>query len=138
MGVRMVAVFILVSIFVGLTSAITALVMGSSILGAFGWYVAAGTTAMIVMPLVVFVTGRLADSAATVGDEAASWHTGAVLHAETASTADAPVGIDDKMRILAVDDDPFVLELVPKIATNAGFPAVTTASSGAENSSKHM
>lgn len=35
------------------------------------------------------------------------------------------------MHILAVDDDPFILELIPKIAATAGFPRVTTASSAA-------
>ena len=44
---------------------------------------------------------------------------------ESAEAADGP------MRILAVDDDPFILELLPKIAATAGFPAVTTASSAA-------
>lgn len=33
------------------------------------------------------------------------------------------------MRILAVDDDPFILELVPMISANAGFPEVTPAAS---------
>ena len=34
------------------------------------------------------------------------------------------------MRILAVDDDPFILELMPLLAAKSGFPNVTTASSG--------
>ena len=34
------------------------------------------------------------------------------------------------MRILAVDDDPFILELLPMIAAKAGFTDVTTTSSG--------
>ncbi len=34
------------------------------------------------------------------------------------------------MRILAVDDDPCILELMPLLAAKSGFPDVTTASSG--------
>ncbi len=34
------------------------------------------------------------------------------------------------MRILAVDDDPCILELMPLLAAKSGFPNVTTASSG--------
>jgi DNA-binding response OmpR family regulator len=34
------------------------------------------------------------------------------------------------MKILAVDDDPFILELLPLLAEKAGFPDVTTAQSG--------
>jgi PleD family two-component response regulator len=35
-----------------------------------------------------------------------------------------------KMRILAVDDEPFIRELLPLLAAKAGFPDVTTVSSG--------
>jgi CheY-like chemotaxis protein len=34
------------------------------------------------------------------------------------------------MRILAVDDEPYILELMPLLAARVGFPQVTTASSG--------
>jgi CheY-like chemotaxis protein len=36
------------------------------------------------------------------------------------------------MRILVVDDDPFIRELLPRIAAEVGFPDVTTAGSGIE------
>jgi CheY-like chemotaxis protein len=36
------------------------------------------------------------------------------------------------MKILAVDDEPFILELMPKLAARVGFPDVTTAASGKE------
>lgn len=36
------------------------------------------------------------------------------------------------MRILAVDDDPFIRELLPRIAAEVGFPDVTAAASGPE------
>lgn len=51
------------------------------------------------------------------------------------SLADSPAPANEKavdaagMRILAVDDDPFILELIPKIAATAGFPTVATAPS---------
>ncbi|MBI1172452.1 response regulator [bacterium] len=48
--------------------------------------------------------------------------------ARRGTTDDAPG--QDGMRILAVDDDPFILELLPRIAATAGFPEVTTAASG--------
>lgn len=35
------------------------------------------------------------------------------------------------MRILAVDDEPYILELMPMLAARVGFPDVTTVSSGA-------
>lgn len=35
------------------------------------------------------------------------------------------------MRILAVDDEPFILELIPMLAARVGFPDVTTVTSGA-------
>ena len=34
------------------------------------------------------------------------------------------------MKILAVDDEPFILELLPMLAAKSGFPDVTTAHSG--------
>lgn len=36
------------------------------------------------------------------------------------------------MKILAVDDDAFILELIPKIAAKVGCPDITTANSGAQ------
>lgn len=36
------------------------------------------------------------------------------------------------MRILAVDDDPFIVELIPRMSAGIGFPNVVTASSGSE------
>jgi len=38
--------------------------------------------------------------------------------------------VEPLMRILAVDDDPFILELIPKISAKAGFSAVMPAASG--------
>lgn len=43
-----------------------------------------------------------------------------------------PLVQKESMRILAVDDDSFVLELIPKIAANAGSTDVSTVTSGEE------
>lgn len=44
-----------------------------------------------------------------------------------------PAALNSKeMKILAVDDDAFILELIPKIASKVGCSDVTTASSGAQ------
>lgn len=49
------------------------------------------------------------------------------------SQAGEPAGLSQQsMRILVVDDDPFIRELLPKISAEAGFPDVTTVSSGQE------
>jgi CheY-like chemotaxis protein len=45
------------------------------------------------------------------------------------NTAPADVSDQDPLRILAVDDDPFILGLIPIIAGNAGFADITVASS---------
>lgn len=39
---------------------------------------------------------------------------------------------ETEIRILVVDDDPFILELIPMISAKAGFSQVTPAASGEE------
>lgn len=124
----MIAVFIMVSILAGLAASTTALVMGSSILAAVGWYVAAGSFTLVAFPS---VAAAIRVTRVRRRAEAQKGQGGATPVAPQMETAEGGAGAPT-MRILAVDDDPFVLELVPKIAANAGFEDVTTVSSGAE------
>lgn len=127
----MIAVYIMVSILAGLAASTTALVMGSSILAAVGWYVAAGCVTLVTVPalaMAVSASRARRGGAMQSADQSIEVVTSETpQHASSAEAVAAPT-----MRILAVDDDPFVLELVPKIAENSGFENVTTVASGAE------
>ena len=61
-----------------------------------------------------------------------------MLHLKLESKLIEPVpdqlvaGTENSIRILAVDDDPFILELIPMISAKVGFSEVTPAASGEE------
>jgi len=118
--------YILIGIFAGLMAFALALLLGASFWLAFGLYSLVGMIAMIAPPLANRGASRAFTSLRSSADE----HVGDD-HADALIGYRGAVG-DLPMKILAVDDDPFILDLIPMIASRAGFNDVTPARSGQE------
>jgi len=127
----MIVGYILVGSVAGLIASVVALILGASFWLAFGIYALVGSATLVLLPLTIMLVGHLAnrgkDRAATgprdqQGDAP-------LVDPSSDQTIDANQA---PMRILAVDDEPFILELVPMISAKAGFSAVTPAASGDE------
>lgn len=114
--------YILLGFIAGILGAATALVSGASAWSAFGIYVLAGCAGTLAVPL-YHVIAHLLTGRPLLPDHEEYPEFGP----QTATAA--PNGV---FTVLAVDDDPFTLELVKTIGTNAGNLDVVTASSGAE------
>ncbi|WP_226779154.1 response regulator [Oceaniglobus trochenteri] len=114
--------YLIVGVVTGMAAFVVSLVMGASIWLALGYYTLVGAGTMLVTAglryaLVVPKAVRY-DSTGRIGE---------VTVSNPASGAE-----QGSMRILAVDDDPFILELIPMIAAKSGFTQITTAPSGAD------
>lgn len=126
----MVLVYLLFGMLTGMVSFVASLILGASFWSALLLYSLVGGAMMALLPLMrmaqVKAAGALQDRLAFAEADllAAPASAGAPEPARPAQ----PVQ-DGAMRILAVDDDPFILELIPKIAARVGCPDVTTASS---------
>jgi CheY-like chemotaxis protein len=125
--------YVLVGMFAGAIGFLGAIVFGSSPWSAFLTYSLVGVSIMLVVPLARFAM-RASRSPALPHLETGPRVTPPIGHiapspSDVAVSALQPI-TDKRMKILAVDDDPFILELVPKIAANVGFPDITTVSSG--------
>lgn len=118
---------VLIGMIAGLGGLVTALLLGQSVLAALLAYMACGAAGTILVPLVLWATARPARLAGRGAPGPG--------HAEGAPF-DWPgsgfVGAGRAMTILAVDDDPSIRRLIPRIATEAGYPGVATAGSGVE------
>lgn len=125
----MITSFILVSVFAGLLAFGVALLFGASFWLGFGVYTLVGSTSLILLSIAKMAAGIRTDH--TVSSTA----TDRLKKMENHQTAESSANqqnavIQPSMRILAVDDDPFILELIPMISTKAGFTEVTSAASG--------
>lgn len=127
----MIVGYMLLGSIVGLIASIASLIAGGSLWFAIAVYSLAGASTMILVPTVLFTIGALAthlrrqDKAGTDTIKA---------NLPTADTSYAHDGSEDgkasrRLRILAVDDDPFILGLIPVISAKAGFPEVTAVAS---------
>ncbi|WP_295529916.1 response regulator [uncultured Thioclava sp.] len=121
--------YIIAGVAAGLIAFFVALARGYSFLSAIGIYMLIGSSAVLSAALLFFVTdsvmrrfglGRNAKQAASEATEI------------TGTDPMNGLGTNDAIRILAVDDDPFILDFVPVIAGKAGFADITVASSAEE------
>ncbi|MBI6628773.1 response regulator [Pontibaca salina] len=137
--------YIVIGILTGLLALVSALVSGASIWSALALYSLVGAIGMITVPLVRFAIGALESEPEAPSNKD-------VLDAEVEVIAPlsppasegedlerherpAPRVVESgesapPFRILAVDDDPSVLELIPMIAATGGYSDLTTVANG--------
>ncbi len=121
--------YILVGAVVGLLASVAALLVGASFWLALGLYTLLGSFAVILLPVARMVAGIFIDygeAPATTGN----WNETATQRLAAPSASRQGAATETSMRILAVDDDPFILELISKISAKAVFSEVTAATSG--------
>lgn len=128
----MIVVNIGIGMFAGLVTFLSALILGVSFWPALLLYTLAGTLGLVIVPLMRLAIGTFEGRADLTSDTSST-----AIQTDYSSghpTADQEVFPTDiqpqPMRILAVDDDPYILELIPMISAKAGFSEVTSASSG--------
>ncbi|EAQ24842.1 response regulator [Roseovarius sp. 217] len=127
----MVVGYVLVGALAGLIASVVALLLGASFWLAFGLYPLVGSAILVLLPAARMLVGHLADQgkAAIAGDSGNPQGYAPLIE----PAPDRPVAVTEApMRILAVDDDAFILELIPMISAKAGFSEVTPAASGEE------
>ncbi|MFD2853704.1 two-component system response regulator [Seohaeicola zhoushanensis] len=138
----MVIAHIFIGTFIGMMSFVVAMVQGASFWTGLGAYCVVGAGTTILMGTVQYLLTR--------GKAETASHTVEVVTAPPAPVAEVapppPVQPETvaetmeetgdeavrSMKVLAVDDDPFILELVPKIAAMVGCEDITVAHSGPE------
>ena len=121
----MVVGYVLVGGFAGLIAALVALVLGTSFWTAFGLYVLVGSAVMMLLAAIQMAARAYSDRFSTLRHEEIG-----IVHLSEPSTSTQGSIAETSMSILAVDDDPFILELVPMISAKVGFSRVTPAASG--------
>lgn len=123
--------YLLVGIFAGLGAFVVTLARGGSLWMAFGLYSLVGSLCLVFVPLTRLLIGSLVDRVLGFGAvrRARNAKEDDIQAAREARHAD---GAESGLRILAVDDDPFILDLIPIIANKVGFPDVTLATSAKE------
>ena len=118
----MVLGYIMLGVLTGTLGAAITLALGASFWSAFGIYTLSGCAGMILLPvghgMARLLTGRHLQPAHQAMDTA---------HPKTTAGPR-----NDVFTVLAVDDDPFILDLVKTIGTSAGRMKIVTATSGAE------
>tara|TARA_R110002051_G_scaffold50724_3_gene97913 strand:- start:29437 stop:30678 length:1242 start_codon:yes stop_codon:yes gene_type:complete len=125
----MIVGYLVVGAFAGLVASLVGLFLGLSFWFAFGLYALVGSTVMVLLPVVLVGVGVL------VNRTEAQIALDLENEVDKARSADQSTNklnstIETSMRILAVDDDPFILGLVPIISSKAGFSETTLAASG--------
>lgn len=138
----MVLAYVLVGMVAGIVGFVSALALGASVWSALLTYSIVGAVALVLSPIVLLAIGTLgdwrwldevftpaaepkaSDERISEDDRVSGGHSVDVLG--TTSDDDALRGL----RILAVDDDALVRDLLPKIAAEAGCPDITLANSG--------
>lgn len=114
----MIMAYIVTAIAAGLVAIVVAVVLQQSFWVVLAAYSGVGGAVLLGLPLALAAFG---------GGRAARTDAPTPVPATLPEAESAPT-----MRILAVDDDPFILELIPMLAAKAGFPDVITAGSGPE------
>lgn len=122
--------YILLGMTVGFFAAAASFGLGASFWSVLGVYTLSGFAGMVVVPVAYAVISRLT---AHRGPQDTADHDLASVPVQptVSSPTPAPHG-QEVFTVLAVDDDPFILDLVDTIAADAGAFQVVTASSGAE------
>lgn len=125
----MIVGYVLVGSIAGMIAAACALLFGASFWFALGIYAFVGSAALLLLSVVQALAGRHSEPE---NEEACASHfdeTGK-LFAGKSQVSQLGAVVETSMRILAVDDDPFILELIPMIAAKEGYSQVTPVSSG--------
>lgn len=121
--------YVLVGVFTGALAFFGAILAGASFWIGLGFYTLTGSAVLMLLS----VTQRVAFFADGHNKNAAVEDHQNELISSPATALQAsltgPVG-ETSMRILAVDDNPFILELIPMISAKAGFSEVTPVASG--------
>lgn len=127
----MISGYVIISILLaGLAGLATKIVFGQSVLLASVIYVAVAITSTIFKPLFSYERDRRGHSEKRVDAEIATPVNGERLMETSRKQLDlVALSADLQMTIIAVDDDPIILELIQIIAANAGLRNVVTASS---------
>lgn len=130
----MVLAYLIVGVFAGMIGFIVALSLGSTLLFAIMTYVIVGTAVTFLFPILLLafgslVTARQRDAVLTQSHKMV-W--APTLGASTTPLAVSAKGAEHGLRILAVDDDAYILELLPKITARVGSTDISLASSGAQ------
>ncbi|MCB1341288.1 MAG: response regulator [Pseudooceanicola sp.] len=128
----MVIAHIFIGTFAGLISFVVALSLGSSFWMALLLYsaIGAGTTGIVATASAMMRRNAVEEPVVEDVEPEAEVEA-APVQAPVAPKAEV-VKAEGSMKVLAVDDDPFILELVPKIAEMVGCTDITVATSGAE------
>lgn len=125
----MIAAYLFVGFFFALFASMAALFLGASLWLAFGIYILVGSIAVILLSAAQMVTGILINRR-TNPLTTDHWNQADDLSLVKPSTSQQGAPIEISMRILAVDDDPFILDLIPIISAKAGFSEVIAVASG--------
>jgi len=125
----MIVGYILVGAVVGLLAVVAALLVGASFWLALGLYTLVGSFAVILLPVARMVAGIFIEHG-EAPPATGNWNESGNLRLGEPSARQQGAAISASMRILVVDDDPFILELMPKISAKAGFSEVIPAASG--------
>ena len=125
----MIVGYILIGAIAGLLASVVALLLGASFWLALGLYTLVGSVTVILLPAARMVARILIDRDETppITDH---WNETDNLRLADSSASQQASDIETSMRILAVDDDPFILELIPMISAKTGFSEVAPAASG--------
>jgi CheY-like chemotaxis protein len=125
----MIVGYLLVGAFMGLLASIVALFFGASFWFALGLYTLVGSAVVILLPIALVVAGLLVNrTEAPIALD--RWNETGNPRSAGPSASQPGAAIKTSMSILAVDDDPFILELIPMISSKAGFSEVSPAASG--------
>ncbi len=125
----MIVGYVLIGALAGLLTSLIAILLGASFWIAFILYALVGSAVVILLPAVHSVASifKVRDEAPTANN---GWNETDNPCSAEPSTSIQDALIETSMTILAVDDDPFILELIPVISAKAGFSEITTAASG--------
>ncbi|WP_126623124.1 response regulator [Oceaniglobus ichthyenteri] len=120
--------YVLVGMIAGLAALVVSLLLGVSWTTAVLMYPVVGAGVLFLMPLGHLALGRFVPRSVAPSAQPQQGGYAETSHAAPPADQTSPL----PMRILAVDDDPFILELIPMIAAKVGFSDITTAASGKE------
>lgn len=127
----MIVGYVFLGAIVGILAAGVALLLGTSFWLALGIYAVVGAVTIVLFAAIQMVAGILVDRADTPA-HADYWNETRTPRPARSSASQQGADAEASMKILAVDDDPFILELIPMISAKAGFSEVTPAASGEE------
>jgi DNA-binding response OmpR family regulator len=128
-GLLMIVGYIILGIITGLISSAVAVLLGASLWFAFSLYALVGFATVTLLSAAQIIAGRLEGRAKV--SIFADHHFGADKSLTTEPlTSHQNAMKEPSMRVLAVDDDPFILTLVETISADVGVLNVVTAGSG--------